>query len=581
MNQSIRDSQRLIRLVLCAAIFAPLLMILSASAQEPPASPPPASPPPASPTPPSTTPAAPPNLDEFAKAVFFGQKFFERKDYAAAYQQFATADSLQPDQAGVLYNMALLLARTGRYSEAQGRVDRYLQLYPAGAERDLANKLKFELAFQRELQKKRQTDQEYSELFTRGTFLYAKNDLDLALKLFEEAEQRRPNDPVAVFDEAAVLEKMGDLPKAAERFRRYLEMETEADAKSGIEQHVLGVESDIQDMKTKIVCAFCGFRLPLGATWCPHCWHGPYLTSSAVWNTRPCLEGASATRATFFSGDRFNKNDILPCLWNSTMLEALRYTTAKHNAIQETRKSEGWTYNLDIIEGWRDKDGSETRYVQGPDYLEKIVSPSGGEILTYSAHKAGDIWLLDREDVFIEGQQYTSHYTFDANNRIAQQQVDYQNAAGCNHAISMRADYSYQNDDLASVKVRGGYDGFVVEGSPHVEWQVAVTNTFDAGGRLTKEDLTLSSFAKTYTAKPYGAERREIAAIYPTMRVKRPIEDLARKGDLCAMSGNLYLGNPIDLRPFYAISPDLAIQLEYGVARATVSLSYPDSFKPR
>ena len=181
MNQSAQDSQRLIRLVLGAAVFAPLLMILSASAQEPPASPPPASPVPASPIPPSpippsTTPAAPPNLDEFAKAVFFGQKFFERKDYAAAYQQFATADSLQPDQAGVLYNMALLLARTGRYSEAQGRVDRYLQLYPAGAERELANKLKFELAFQRELQKKRQTDQEYSELFTRGTFLYAKNN---------------------------------------------------------------------------------------------------------------------------------------------------------------------------------------------------------------------------------------------------------------------------------------------------------------------------------------------------------------------------------------------------------------------
>jgi tetratricopeptide (TPR) repeat protein len=573
MTQSAHYSQRLIRLVFSAALFAPLLMTKGARGQEPPASP---TPPPA-----ATTPAATPNVDEFGKAVYFGQKFFELNDYASAYQKFAAADSIQPDQPGVLYNMALLLARTGRYSEAQVRIDRYLQLYPAGAERALANKLQLELEFQRELQKKRQTDQEYDELFTRGTFLYARNDLDAALKLFEEAEQRRPSDSVAVFDEGTVLEKMGDLPKAAERFRRYLAMETEADLKSGVDQHVLGVENEIQEMKTRIVCAFCGFRLPLGATWCPHCWHGPYLTSSAVWNSRPCLEGASATRATFFSNDRFNKNDILPCLWNGTMLEALRYTAAKQKAIQETRKSEGWTYNGDVIEGWRDKDGSEVRYEQGPGYLEKIVSGPGGEILSYNAHKAGDIWLLDREDVFIEGQKYTSHYTFDANNRIAQQQVDYQNAAGCNHAISMTADYSYQNDDLTGVKVRGGYDGFVVEGMPHVEWQVVVTNTFDTVGRLTKEDLTLSSFSKTYTAKPYGAERGEIDALYPTMRVRRPIEDLARRGDRCATSGSLYLGNPIDLRPFYAASPDLAIALDYGVTRATVRMSYPDSFKPR
>jgi Tfp pilus assembly protein PilF len=520
----------------------------------------------------------PANVDEFSKAVFFGQKFFQLKDYGSAYQQFAKAESLRPDHPGVLYNMALLLAKTARYSEAQGRVDRYLQLYPNGAERPLVNQLQLEIEFQRELQKKRRTDQEYSDLFTRGQFLYLQNDLDGALKLFQDAEQRRPNDPAAVYDEGVLQERMADFGTASERFHRSLELETEPELKSAIEQRILALENEISEMKTKIVCPFCGFRLPIGATWCPHCWHGPYLTSSAVWNTRPCIEGASATRSTFFMNDRFNKNEVLPCLWKGTMLDVLRYTPAKQKSIQEARKSEGWTYSGEIIQGWRDKQGNEIRYVQGPDYLERVDSPSGGEILTYSAHKAGEVWLLDREETLIDGQKYTSHYTFDASNRIAQQQVEYQNAAGCNHVISMSADYTYQDEAMVGARVRGSYDGYPTEGSPHMEWQASITNTFDTAGRATQEDLVVTSLTKTYTRKPYGAARDEVASLYPGMRVNRPIQDLA--GDFCGVSGNIRLGNPIDLRPFYALSPDLAIQLGYGVTRATVTLSYPDSFKP-
>jgi len=56
------------------------------------------------------------------------------------------------------------------------------------------------------------------------------------------------------------------------------------------------------------------------------------------------------------------------------MLDALRYTPAKQRAIQDGRKAEGWTYNGDIIKGWRDKQGNEIRYLQGPDYLERIVA---------------------------------------------------------------------------------------------------------------------------------------------------------------------------------------------------------------
>src|SRR5258706_5013671 len=98
---------------------------------QPPAPVPPANPSPAQTTPAAEAPAAP-ATDEFAKAVYFGKKFFEMSDYPNAWQQFAKADALQPDQPGVLYDMAMLLARAGRYSEAQAKVDRYNQLFPNG-----------------------------------------------------------------------------------------------------------------------------------------------------------------------------------------------------------------------------------------------------------------------------------------------------------------------------------------------------------------------------------------------------------------------------------------------------------------
>jgi tetratricopeptide (TPR) repeat protein len=510
------------------------------------------------------------SADDFARAVFFGQKFFAMKDYTAAYQQFAKADQLQPDVAGVLYDMALTLAKAGRVSEAQTKVDRYNQLYPAGAEKPLVAKLQLELEFQRELQKKRQVEEEYAELFTRGRFLYQRGDLDAAMRLFQEAEQKRPNDPAAVFNQAVILEKRGDFAKAAERFHRYADLENDAPQKALADQRILTLESEIEDMKTKIVCSFCGLRLPIGATWCPRCWHGPYLTASPVWSSRACADGATATRTTFYADDRFAKNDTLPCLFAGSMRDALRYTPAKQKLIQDARKAEGWTYDGDILRARGD-----VKLVQGTDTLEKAVSANGGDILLYSAHKVGDVWLLDREDLVVEGQKYTVRTTFDAQSRIARQEVTYQNAAACNHLIGVVADYAYAGDALAGVKFKGGYDGYPTEGSPHVEWQAATAYAYDAGGRLTKEELAVTSFTKEYTQKPQGNERDEVASLYPSMRVRRPIQDVARSGDLCAKSGTLLVGNPIDLRPFYAMSPNLSMLLPFGVTKASVTFTYP------
>ena len=65
------------------------------------------------------------------------------------------------------------------------------------------------------------------------------------------------------------------------------------------------------------------------------------------------------------------------------------------------------------------------------------------------------------------------------------------------------------------------------------------------------------------------------------MRVRKPVERMLSLGDRCGMSGTTILGNPIDLRPFYALTPNLAMVLGNGVTRATVSFTYPDSYKVR
>jgi hypothetical protein len=110
---------------------------------------------------------------------------------------------------------------------------------------------------------------------------------------------------------------------------------------------------------------------------------------------------------------------------------------------------------------------------------------------------------------------------------------------------------------------------------------VTIADTYDGQGRVTKEDLAVTSLAKMYMNKPIGAARDEVSRLYPSMRVKRPLESVARSGDLCATAGTLLIGNAIDLRPFYALSPNLAIQLPFGVTKASVTLTYPDGFKVR
>ena len=555
---SARPRRRSSFALLQSKFFILLLLAFTLTAQEPPA-------------PPS------PTEEEFTRAVFFGKKFADMADYASAFEHLAKADAIKPDQPAVLYNMGVVLARAGRYSEAQVKVDRYLQLFPAGDEKPNVQKLQLELEFQRELQKKRQADQEYGDLFNRAKFLYGRAELAESLKAFQQAEQLRPTDAAVVYNQALVYEKQGDYAKAVERFRRYAELETDADARARIDERVFELQRELDDMRTRIVCSFCGRKLPQGATWCERCWHGPYLVKQPVWSSRACVEGSSATRATYYADDRFHRNDILPCMFKEgTMLESLRYSPVRQREIRDARRAEGWTFANDMLQGWSDKQGNQIRFVQGPDYLEKITSSSGGEILTYVAHPGGEgIWLLDREDLVIDAQRYTSRYTFDASGRVARQQVDYQNTAACNHLISMTADYTYSGDALSTVAIRGGYEGYQAEGKPKTEWTANVAYTYDEKARVAKEELAVTSFNKTYEMKAHGQLRDDLERLYPTMRVKRPIENAQRSGDLCASAGAQTLANQIDLRPFYLMSPNLAIALDRGITKAVVTFTYP------
>jgi len=200
--------------------------------------------------------------DETTKAFFFGKKFFDLGEYGSAYDQFAKADSLRPDQPAIVYDMALALAKAGRYAEAQAKVDRYLQAFPNGEEKPLITKLHLELEFQRELQKKRQADQDYLELFNRGKFVYGRGELDEALKLFRQALQLRTADAAAIYNEAMILEKQGDFENAVARYKKSAELEPDP----AIDQRVFALEHELEEMRTKIVCSFCGTKLPIGAT---------------------------------------------------------------------------------------------------------------------------------------------------------------------------------------------------------------------------------------------------------------------------------------------------------------------------
>src|SRR5512140_670476 len=147
--------------------------------------------------------------EQYTQAVFFGQKYFAIGEFASALEHFVRADAIHPDQPAILYDIALLTTKTGRYADAQVKIDRYLQLYPAGAEAALVKELQLNVNFLRDRQKKRQSEHDYRETFNRGKFLFQRGEVDEALKVFQRAEELQPEDPAVIYNEAAVYEQAG------------------------------------------------------------------------------------------------------------------------------------------------------------------------------------------------------------------------------------------------------------------------------------------------------------------------------------------------------------------------------------
>ncbi|MGA7613842.1 MAG: tetratricopeptide repeat protein [Thermoanaerobaculia bacterium] len=515
--------------------------------------------------------------DEYQRAVYFGKKFFEIGDYASALEQFEKADQILPDQPALLYDSALALTRLGRIADAQVRIERYLTIFPQGAEADNVKKLQLELDWQRELQKKQQIDHDYLELFNRGRFLLAHGDVEQALEVFQRAEQQHPDDPAISYNQAIAYEREGDFLKATERYRRYLATDPSATDKSEVDQRIFALERELDDSRTKMVCPFCGYKLPIGAMWCPHCWHGPFLTASSLFNTRACGTGASATRTSFYSDGRVARNEELACqLQGGNFLDAIKYTPPRRRAIQQQRIADGWTYDGDVLAS-RGSGTTEVELRQG-EYLESVLDHGSGEILDFVAHPgSGGTWLLDRENLVIEGQRYTNRYSYDEKGRILQLRSSYVNTAACGDAIEMTADLTWNGDSLASVALHGGYTGYPAAGSPKTEWSATVGFAYDAQGRVGSEELEVDSYTKTWMQKPSRESRGEISTMYPGVRYRRPT-DILRRGDYCRVVGSQLVGNAIDLRPFFAVIPDLATVLQHGVQRVTVGFTYPEGF---
>lgn len=517
--------------------------------------------------------------DEFVRAAKFATRYFALGDPASAYERLQEANSMLPNHPAILYNMAVVLVKMGRYAEAEETITSYLALHPDGDEASFVKNLQVDLAFQKDLQKRQQSNQNYIELFNRGKYAYEQGEYEKALTLFQQTEQLRPEDAAGIYNQALAHEALGNYTNATERLRHYLAVSHDTSSRAEIDRKIFQLESEIQNTRSSFVCPFCGLALPIGATWCHRCWHGPYLLDSPRLNTLPCGVGASATRATFYVEDRLAKNEALECrIEQPNFLEQVRYSRGRQRAIQQLRKSEGWGYRGDVITGLEQNGQLAIELVQG-DSLEYLLSRTSSDALTYAATRRGERdWLLDREEIIIDGRTYVKRYQYDADGRIAGESVTYRNDDACGHVIETTATYVRQGERLVRVDFKGGNTGFSIEGEPKTTWSGTLSWTYDDRGRISRELFEIESYGKTYKERPRGPIRNDVKRLYPQLRPGRTM-DIKRNGDRCGMVGNRMVGNEIDLRPFHSIAPNVAILIPLGIVKVSIDYTYPASFE--
>jgi tetratricopeptide (TPR) repeat protein len=512
--------------------------------------------------------------EEFATAADFGHRFFEVGNYAASLTWFEKAEALIRDQPAILFNTALVLVKLQRYDDAQRRLDRYLLLYPQGQEIQSAKALQRELQFGVEVRRREQQETEYKALFSRARALSDKNMRREALDAFHQAEEIDADDPPLYYNEAVLNEEEGDVESALRLYKRYLQSNP-ANAPE-LQARLIDLEREIGYTRTKLLCPFCGAILSAGARWCHHCWHGPYDVTSAGWNASACDAHIVATRSFQDANGKTRMTEPVACAYpGATLRDYLQYARARQTAVRDARTVEGWIFAKDgFLESRRSASGVEIALQQG-DYLQRVDNLSTGEVFGYHAHATGDgIWLLDAQPFSTGDQLFLINRTFDNDGRVLREDVTYE-SAGCHHAVAVSAAYTYTGEAVTGAHFTGSYDGYKVEGFPQVRWEATSTRTLDASGRITREDLSVSSFQKLWTGKPQGQVSDEVRRYYPNLKVRKPT-DLRPFGDVCAFNAAGAVEEAIDLRPFYVVSPALAIRLARGDTRVVVDYAYAD-----
>ena len=512
--------------------------------------------------------------EDFATAADFGRRFFEAGNFAASLTWFEKADSILRDQPAVLYDTALVLLRLQRYDDAQRRIDRYLALYPQGHELQAAKALQRELQFGVEVRRRERQENEYKTLFSRARTLSEKSLRTEALEAFRQAEQIYPDDPALYYNEAVLYEQDGAFEDALRSYNRYLQSNPANGPQ--LQPRIIDLEREIGDMRTKLMCPVCGAKLPAGARWCHHCWHGPYDVTNAAWNARACDLHAVVTRTMQDVNGRPRLSEPLACLFAGRSLhDLLQYNPASQTAVRDARAAEGWSFTTEgLLQSRRGPSGVEVTMQQG-ECLERVVNLPAGEALAYKGHKTGDgIWLLDEQPYSTGDQLFHITRSFDADGRVLREEVGY-DSAGWRHAISYVATYTYDGESLVAAQIKGGYDGYKVEGLPQVRWEAALTRKFDANARLQREELAVTSFQKTYMAKPQGKVSDEVRRVYQNLKTHRPL-DIRATGDVCG-AGAAHIDEAIDLRPLFLVSPALAVRLSPGDAHMTVDYAYTDN----
>jgi tetratricopeptide (TPR) repeat protein len=517
---------------------------------------------------------APDPRDDFATAADFSRRFFDAGNYTAALTWLQKADSVFRDQPAVLYDTALVFVKLQRYDEAQRVLDRYIALFPQGQELQSIKTLQRDLQFGVEVRGRERHDNDYRTLFSRAKALYAKNLRGEALDAFRQAEQIHADDPPLYYDEAVLYEEDGSLEAALRAYDRYLQT-APANAPE-LQARMIDLEREIGDMRTKLMCPYCGAKLPAGARWCHHCWHGPYDVTSAAWNARACEANDVVTVTIIDAAGKTRIAQPAECLFAGRSLhDLLQYRPPIQSAIRNGRVAEGWVLGPDSrLQSFHGAGGTDIS-LEGSDHVLRVENVASGEAFPYKAHATADgIWLLDGQYYSTGDQLFLVNRSFDVDGRLLREDVRYDTTA-CRHAVTYAAAYTYEGENVVAAQITGGYAGSRVEGYPQVQWSVAMSRAFDQSARLSHEELSVTSLQKTYNGKPQGRVSDEVRRVYTTLKTRRPI-DVRPTGDICGAAANGLLVEPIDLRPLFVISPALAVRFAPGDVKVNVDYAYND-----